>query len=178
MPSYIRKPIITHDEEKRQQPKVILLFGSHHIIVLPSTLTTTTGLMLVLLAAYSIEPSTTTVWKTAEGMFNIKNCSDVLVGCICRVWLWYSKFFFATFFNYIDRYNYTQFDLKKKNYILFKTDIGFIKSQSTPLFKDLKEYVMENKSDQTKCCLLTDCEVKSQQFCNGFWNRIWPKRLS
>ena len=42
------------------------------------------------------------------------------------------------FFNYIDRYSYTQFDLKKKNYILFKTDTGFIKFQSTPLFKDLK----------------------------------------
>ena len=34
--------------------------------------------------------------------------------------------------------SYTQFDLKKKNHILFKTDIGFIKFQSTPLFKDLK----------------------------------------
>ena len=70
MPSYIRKPIITHDEEKRQQPKVILLFGSHHIIVLPSTLTTTTGLMLVLLAAYSIEPSTILLFEKV-----LKECS-------------------------------------------------------------------------------------------------------
>ena len=106
----------------------------------------------------------------AEHYYCVKNCwrnvqYQKLLWCSgwmhCRVWLWYSKFFFATFFNYIDRYNYTQFDLKKKNYILFKTDIGFIKFQSTPLFKDLKEYVMEKKSDQTKCCLLTDCEVKS-----------------
>ena len=78
--------------------------------------------MLVLLAGYSIEPSTTSVWKTAEGMFNIKNCSDVLVGCIAGFDFDIPSSSLLLFsITYIDRYNYTQFDLKKKNHILFKS---------------------------------------------------------